>query len=303
MGAPARGKRAFAPRRKTHCGCCFPTETDMFLPHTSIEIVHRDVPRGRFRSVLFDFDGTISLIRQGWQDVMIPMMVEVLSRTPKAEPPDQLTRLVQDYVARSTGIQTIYQMMWLAEQVEIRGGKPADPLAYKHRYNELLLQRIRDRIEGLRSGRIKPEEMLVPAVKSILQKLRGLGCILYCASGTDEKYMRAEAELLGVSEFFNGGLYGATDDFKKFSKKLLIERIIAEHGLSGSELLTFGDGFVEIENTKHAGGVAVGVAFDEKHRQGLDAAKRQRLIAAGADIIIPHYQDHDALVDWLFARE
>ena len=28
------------------------------------------------RYALFDFDGTISLIRQGWQDIMIPYFVE-----------------------------------------------------------------------------------------------------------------------------------------------------------------------------------------------------------------------------------
>jgi len=31
--------------------------------------------RGRkFTCALLDFDGTLSLIRQGWQDVMIPMI-------------------------------------------------------------------------------------------------------------------------------------------------------------------------------------------------------------------------------------
>ena len=46
-----------------------------------IEILRPDLPRGRFRSVLFDFDGTLSLIREGWPQVMIPMMVEVLRGT------------------------------------------------------------------------------------------------------------------------------------------------------------------------------------------------------------------------------
>ena len=33
------------------------------------------------RHVLFDFDGTLSLIREGWPEVMVPMMVEVLQAT------------------------------------------------------------------------------------------------------------------------------------------------------------------------------------------------------------------------------
>ena len=52
----------------------------MFLDD-EIEILRPDLPRGRFRSVLFDFDGTLSLIREGWPQVMIPMMVEVLRET------------------------------------------------------------------------------------------------------------------------------------------------------------------------------------------------------------------------------
>ena len=30
--------------------------------------------------VLFDFDGTLSFIRQGWPEVMVPMFVEMLPR-------------------------------------------------------------------------------------------------------------------------------------------------------------------------------------------------------------------------------
>src|SRR5262249_41863492 len=56
-----------------------------------IEVLRPDLPRGRFRSVLFDFDGTLSLIREGWPRVMIPMMVDELRQTPTAESDEQLT--------------------------------------------------------------------------------------------------------------------------------------------------------------------------------------------------------------------
>ena len=52
---------------------------------------------------------------------------------------------------------------------------------------------------------------------------------------------------------------------------MLIDRIIAEHALSGPEFVAFGDGFVEIEDTKRVGGIGVGVATDEaeprRHRR------------------------------------
>ena len=69
------------------------------------------------------------------------------------------------------------------------------------------------------------------------------------------------------------------------------------------ELVTFGDGFVEIEDTKAVGGVAVGVASDEVNRQGIDEWKRGRLIEAGADLIIPDFCDHERLVAYLFAED
>src|SRR5579864_3510479 len=99
-----------------------------------IEILNPDLPRGRFRFVLFDFDGTLSLIREGWPQIMIPMMVDVLRQTGTAETEAQLTAAVEEFIMRLNGRQTIYQMIQLADEVRRRGGIPLDPLAYKHRY-------------------------------------------------------------------------------------------------------------------------------------------------------------------------
>ena len=44
-----------------------------------------------FASASFDFDGTLSLIREGWPQIMIPMMVEVLKETGTAETEAELT--------------------------------------------------------------------------------------------------------------------------------------------------------------------------------------------------------------------
>src|SRR4051794_11114785 len=114
-----------------------------------IEVLRPDLPRGRFRSVLFDFDGTLSLIREGWPAVMIPMMVDVLRGTGTRETPEQLAATVEDFVMRLNGGQTIYQMMQLAEEVRKRGGTPREPLEYKHQYHDLLMQRIRCRLADL----------------------------------------------------------------------------------------------------------------------------------------------------------
>ena len=46
----------------------------------SIEIPAPLEPRPEISHVLFDFDGTLSLIRQGWPEVMVPMFVEAIPR-------------------------------------------------------------------------------------------------------------------------------------------------------------------------------------------------------------------------------
>jgi len=267
-----------------------------------MEILNSDLPRGRFRSVLFDFDGTLSLIREGWPQIMIPMMVEVLRGTETSETDSQLTAAVEEFVMRLNGRQTIYRMMQLADEVRKRGGRPREPLAYKHRYHDLLMQRIDGRLAALQSGDATPEQYTVPGSHAFLEALRQRGLTLYLASGTDLKYVRKEADLLGLSTYFGEHIYGALDDYQNFSKKMVIERILGEHGLRGEELLAFGDGFVEIEEVKRVGGVAVAVASDEVRRQGINAWKRNRLVRAGADIAIPEYRQHARLLRFLFAE-
>ena len=81
---------------------------------------------------------------------------------------------------------------------------------------------------------------------------------------------------------------------------MVIQQIIEENDLHGSEFAGFGDGYVEIENTKEVGGIAVGVAAEEETREGIDEWKRERLIEAGADIIIPDFRERERLIQYLF---
>lgn len=273
-----------------------------FLKGTNIEIIRDTVKRGHLRHALFDFDGTVSLLREGWQQVMVPMMVESLMETPHAEGEDQIRAVVTEFVDRLTGRQTIYQMIQLAEEVEKRGGQPKDPLEYKRVYLDRLWGRIEGRVAGLKRGDISPEEMLLPGCAELLESLQQRGVTMYLASGTDIEYVQDEAQALGVTDYFVGGVYGAIDDYKKYSKRIIIERIIRHHNLHGREFAAFGDGFVEIENAKEVGGIAVGVASDEKKREGINEWKRRRLIDAGADLIIPEYRDHEKLVAYLFGE-
>src|ERR1700730_13802781 len=99
-----------------------------------IESISPGVTAKHAKVVLFDFDGTLSLIRSGWMDVMVPMMVEILAELKTGETEEQLRAIVEDFVWRLTGKETIYQMIALADEVKKRGGTPLDPLAYKKMY-------------------------------------------------------------------------------------------------------------------------------------------------------------------------
>ncbi len=256
----------------------------------------------RARVVLFDFDGTISVIRSGWVDVMIPMMVEHLAVLKTGESEADLTAIVRDFVARLTGKQTMYQMIELADQITSRGGTPKDPLEYKHQYMDLLWDRIKDRVEELRNGHCSPEKYLVPGTYALLEALKERGLKLYLASGTDEVYMKEEARLLGVVPYFEDRVYGALDDYKAFSKAILVNRILTSSEAKGEEFLGFGDGYVEIDVVKKAGGVAVGVASDEPDCAKVDEWKRSRLSEVGADWIVPNFSDTAELTQALFPR-
>ena len=263
-----------------------------------VEIV-RSASAPHARAVLFDFDGTLSLIRTGWMDVMIPMMVGILSELGTGESEADLRQVVEEFVWRLTGKETVYQMMALAAEVSRRGGVSLDPLQYKRRYLDLLDAVIGSRVEDLRNGRSHTDQYLVPGARALLEDLRARGLRLYLASGTDEIYMKAEADLLDVSRYFDGGVYGALDDPESFSKRMIVQRIITD--VRGDQLVGFGDGYVEIEEVKQAGGVAVGVATDEPECRVPDQWKRQRLIGVGADYIVPNYCCREDLLQKLFS--
>lgn len=257
---------------------------------------------GNFKFALFDFDGTISLIREGWQKIMVPMMVEILMQTPQHEDEAEILLITRKFVAELTGKQTIYQMIRLAEEIAKRGGTPLEPIAYKNEFHERLMMRIKNRISDLEQKKASPESMAVPGALEFVKQLHANGIKCFLASGTDEKYVLHEADLLGLFPYFEG-IYGAQDDYKNFSKKMVIDRIIQTHHLSGNEFISFGDGYVEIENTKSVSGVAVGVATNEAERCGIDEWKRNRLIAAGADLIIPDFRETDSLLDYFLNRK
>jgi len=263
-----------------------------------MEIVRNPCRNTGFRCALFDFDGTLSLIREGWQEIMIPYFIEVLQATPQAGDPEQVKEEVTRFVDVLTGKQTIFQCMHLAEEVIKRGGEETDPAIYKAEYLRRLRLRIKDRLQYLEDG-CDPEAYLVPGTSRFLELLKNEGYRLYLASGTDKADVLREATLLGLNKYFGEHIYGALDTMKTCSKELVIKQIIEENDIDGTDLVSFGDGFVEIELVADISGYSVGVATDEVRRKGINQRKRRRLLEAGASMIIPDFADAEKLASFL----
>ena len=260
-------------------------------------------PLWRISHVIFDFDGTLSLVRQGWPEIMLPMFVEMLPKS-GGESEQEVQEFLLEDIMRLNGKQTIYQMMQFAERVTERGGKANEPLWYKNEYLRRLNAKIQHRIDALSEGTLAEDELVVHGTRNLLENLKDRGLKLYLASGTDEQYVKQEAALLGVDQYFGGHIYGAKDDYKSFSKKMVIDAILSDNRISGESLLSFGDGYVEIENTKQIGGLAVAVASDEANNGSgrMDEWKRKRLLGVGADVVIPDYRDAAPLLDLVLGQ-
>jgi phosphoglycolate phosphatase len=264
-----------------------------------IEIIHNHIERGHIRHAVFDFDGTLSLIREGWQQVMASVMLDELMQTPRHESAPELRRYLIDLVVRTTGQTTIRQMVYLADEINRRGGLSQDPVIYKQKFLERLGERIGERIAAIEAGHISADEWMVPGARAMLDALHARGVRCYLISGTDEPRVLEEAAVLQIAPYFVS-IRGANDDPTGFSKKQFIEHLVAEHRLRGPELVSIGDGGTEIEETKRVGGIAVGVASNEATRVGVDERKRDKLIQAGADMIVPDFRECEELVAYLF---
>jgi phosphoglycolate phosphatase-like HAD superfamily hydrolase len=269
--------------------------------HPWIKVINPAASLGQVRHALFDFDGTISVIRRGWEDIMIPMMIEMICG--KHKPSLDIVEEVKDYVDRSTGILTIKQMEWLAVTVERYGLTQLVRTAreYKKQYNERLLQPVRQRIRQIEDSELARDKMMIKGARSFLHALHNKGIKLYLASGTDHKYVLEEAQVLGIDAFFESQIYGALDDTTAYTKKRIIQRIIQSNKLTGEELVVIGDGPVEIQHAKKYGALALGVAVDEYKRNGFSISKMERLRNAQADFIIDGFAHFIELADYLCA--
>jgi len=280
-----------------------------YYKNTKIELCKaiEEISCGNIKHAVFDHDGTISTLRRGGESVMEPVMVEAIVGRHDAIDKvtyDKVVSKVRDYIDESTGIQTIVQMEALVKMVSDFGivaeNDILDKFGYKQIYNDALMAMVNKRISRFVSGRLDANHYIIKGAVDFLRMLKDKNITVYLASGTDYSDAVNEAGILGYADFFGGGIYGSVDDITKYSKKLLLNRIITDNNISSDELLVIGDGPVEMRECRKLGCIAVGVASDEQRCFGLNPAKRNRLIKAGADIIIPDFSEGKDLSELLF---
>ncbi len=275
---------------------------------TPIEIVTAQKKRGAFPKVaIFDHDGTISTLREGWESVMEEVMVSCIASDAysglDAADLASIRETAKTFIDRTTGIQTIVQMHYLADLVArngyVKGEDVLTPKQYKAIYNEKLLKMVAHKVQLLETGRLKAEDFTLKDVVPFLRLLQAHGTKLYLASGTDVEDVKREAELLGYADLFEGRIFGSVGDVKNDPKQLVIKDIIAEIEASSTisigDCVVFGDGPVEMREAKKHGLLAVGVLSDEVRRYGANMAKRERLVLGGADLLIPDFSWSDEL--------
>lgn len=282
-----------------------------YHPDSEIEIITTWHKPPEIKHAIFDNDGTISTFRQGWEYIMAPMMVRAILGDRYDDAGEttlkKVRSAVDDLIDKTTGIQTLRQMLHLGELVREFGfvaeGDILDAHGYKEIYNEDLIAMVRRREAKLRRGEISTDDLSIKNAIPFLKVLYEKGIRLWLTSGTDTADVRHEAEVLGYAYLFEERIFGATGDIDAEAKKMVLDSILDSIGKDdAASIITFGDGPVEIRETHKRGGLTAGVASNELRRYGLNPSKRTRLIKAGADIVIPDFAQPEILLGLLNIR-
>jgi phosphoglycolate phosphatase len=259
-------------------------------------------PRPQLTHVVFDFDGTVSWLRHGWPEMMYGVLRSQFQlRADESE--TQLHEQLLEDILSLNGKPAIHQITRLLERVRERGGEPgASAMELLAQYQQRLDATNAERANLISSKQSGPDDFLILGARKMIESLKNRGCKLAILSGSAESQVKRDAGLLAIDSYFGEHIYGSTD--ASFSKRAVLDRLLAQEKITGTTLLSFGDGPVEIQHTKELGGLAVGVASDENvHGSGrIDAAKRKLLLAAGADLVAPDYRDAAALIDCLLCK-
>ncbi|MDC7228418.1 MAG: PfkB family carbohydrate kinase [Spirochaetales bacterium] len=279
-----------------------------YIEATDIELICLDkTPYPKV--AIFDHDGTISTLRQGWEPVMKDVCVNAILgkaiSTVSAKKLEEINEASAEMIEKTTGIQTIIQMHHLREMVLSFGyvaeTEALTPLEYKKIYNDKLLEMVSGRVERFTNGLLDIENLTIKGAVQFLEELKNNGVRIYLASGTDSEDVRNEAQILGYADYFNGGIYGSVGNPAVDPKREVIETIVGKlpKDIQPNNCYVFGDGPVEMREAARRGFTRIGIVSDEKQRYGINYEKRPRLVLGGAQALIPDFSWIPALARYM----
>lgn len=285
-------------------------ETAEYYPNSAIEIVEEYGSPISPKYFMFDHDGTISVLREGWESLMQPMMLQSIAGDALPQLSSQqkeiINQKITQLISQTTGAPTIVQMEGLVELIHREGFVEKSEVKsaefYKLQFLELLTERVAKRLDQFQCKELETEDFTIKNVLSFIQQLKDASLELYLASGTDQANVIQEANSLGYGSWFKGGIHGALPDGISAKQKVL-RHLLDEKQASPQEIVVVGDGPSEIREGRKVGAFCIGVASDELRRHGLNLAKRERLIRAGAHLIIPDFAQSDTLLKILFTNQ
>jgi FMN phosphatase YigB (HAD superfamily) len=259
-------------------------------------------PHPEITHVVFDFDGTLSWIRHGWPAIMHSVF-EGHWAPAVEESPARRKEIFDSIILGLNGRPTIHQMERFAYLLQERKITRV-PELLRSEFQEKLDKEIRHRLALIQSRHSPMDEFVVHGGRKLLEWLAHEGLTLIVLSSTIEHRVREEAEALGLTHFFKNRIHGSGEDPSAFSKMDVFQRILQEDGIEGKNLLSFGDGPVEIQCTKTLGGIAIAICSDETENGSgkMDPTKHSQLLNAGADAALPDFRDAPALMKYLLQR-
>src|SRR4030042_1062961 len=259
----------------------------------------REYSGKNIKVALFDFDGTLSLERDGWIDLIVDTFVDELVKASDITKAKALEWCLV-YIQGTIGIPTYLQAEGLANKITSLGVKAENPQVYKDKYNQKLVELVNNRRKT-----IPPEKLRVKGSLELVELLaKKLGKEnLYLASGSDIDAVLESIKFLGFERFFSEENIvgaGSNHDPRVCAKEYVIDELVRRRGLKPGELLCFGDGFPELSYTCKVGGISVGVLTNDVTLNYPDyftiSKKRERLIMAGAHILVPDFGEASKLV-------
>ncbi len=238
---------------------------------------------------------------------MTPILVKAVTGGKNISPEirSDIESVTRKHISDKTGLPTLATMetfLPIIKQYGMTEGKNILSAAeYKRLYTDGMRQKISEKVARFQNGHAGPEDQMIAGALSFLKDLHKRGVKLILASGSDEADILEETRIFGFDKYFEGGIYGAKDGTGREAKGWAMGRVIQEIGADrmAFQFAGFGDGPVEIRETKKRNGYAVGIASDEERRQGFNLAKRERLVSAGADLLIGDFLEGGELLKFL----